>query len=407
MHDFFVSVLFSIAAGALIGLERQHSYPHGVIGLRTFTLLSLLGMLLTYYSVEQVLPFSDYLPAVGFLGVVAFAVMYYYFKAEYEESYGLTTALMIPLTFVFGALIGLGRFTESALVVVVIAGLLLEKKRVHAIVARFTHREIIDLLIFAIIAFVVYPLIPAEPIILFGQEINLNYFWTAVVFVSLLSFGAHILVKFLREKGILFAGFFGGMVSAIATIAVFLKKAKSGDYPLMRLIFILASIGSLTADLIVVALINQAFFYRVLPLVSALLAVFAVFAFFYAHKTTGLRKSVEVTEPISLKFVFEFAIIFFAVSLIINYAKNSALGLVVSALVGGVISLTAVFTTLAFLYPAVPATELVPALFAAIIAGWVAKLLLVFSKVDSKHASKFAPLIVAGLVAGAVALIYA
>jgi len=150
---FFWQSLLALAIGGIIGLEREKK-EHHVIGFRTFSLTSFFGMLLTTATNN---PLAI---GLGLAGVFALASLYYYQRARHLVKWGVTTAIMLPTTFVLGILVGLGFFTESALAAIIAVFLLVEKTEVHAITRKVSKSEILDLLLFAIIAFIVYPQLP-------------------------------------------------------------------------------------------------------------------------------------------------------------------------------------------------------------------------------------------------------
>jgi uncharacterized membrane protein (DUF4010 family) len=150
--DFLLQASLALAIGGLIGLERGKQTGHPLLGVRTFALVSLLGLLLT------VIPFQPEvaLPAIGLFGVFVFSFLYYYFKAiHFKGAWGLTTALMLPFVFFLSVLVGKGFLFEAGVAAIVATFLLVEKAEVHRITNTVSKPEIIDALIFAIIAFII------------------------------------------------------------------------------------------------------------------------------------------------------------------------------------------------------------------------------------------------------------
>ncbi|MBI5229563.1 MgtC/SapB family protein [Candidatus Micrarchaeota archaeon] len=396
MLNFVVKVFWALAIGGLIGLEREHAFPKGAIGLRSFALTALLGTMLSELSDEFFL-----LPVIGLLGITAMAALFYFYRARQEGMYGITTVLMLPFAYGLGIMISLGRTTEAAFLSIVLVALLVEYRKVHSIVKKVTKQEIIDALIFVILAFVIYPMIPLEPVMFLGQSIQIQFFWVVVVLVSLVSFAAHLLVKFLHEKGAVYAAFLGGIISSLATVTYFLKKVKKEDFEGIRVILFFSTAGAIFADIIILAVINPAFLLSVSPILGTTLFVFLFFAFYY-KKQIALKGVLFSSKPISLEFTFEFAAIFFIVTILIESAVSYGLfGLFSSAILGGLVSTTSVLANLSLLSASegFMRQDLVIASLLAILSSQAVKCGLIFYKIGTKNARKLFPVLLAALLA--------
>ncbi|PIT85497.1 hypothetical protein COU36_02895, partial [Candidatus Micrarchaeota archaeon CG10_big_fil_rev_8_21_14_0_10_59_7] len=199
LPDFVLKTLLALAAGGLIGLERERT-RHPLIGTRTLALASFLGMLLASIGDSSFL-----LSAIGLLGAFALAALYYYFKAMNMHEGGLTTTLMIPFVYMIGVLFGTGLYTEAGIAAIVSTYLLVEKKEFRSLARTVSKEEIVDVLIFAIIAFIVYPQLPDAPLSVLGVSFSPKFFWTIVVVFSALSFAVHLISKYFHERALLYA----------------------------------------------------------------------------------------------------------------------------------------------------------------------------------------------------------
>ncbi len=359
--------LLAIAIGGLIGLEREKK-EHHIIGFRTFALTGFLGMLLT--SMTQ----NPYAVALGLAGVFALAALYYVQKARHTGAWGVTTAIMLPTTYVLGALVGAEFFAEASLAAVIAVFLLVEQREVHSITQRVSKSEIIDLLLFAIIAFVIYPQLPQAPITFLGQELNLRFFWTIVVSITAISFGGFILTKYVGKQALSLAAFFGGFVSSVAVVAIMAGKAKK-HFQTVLSVLASASAGSVASDVILLIIVSPALLAATFPTVAAFLAAFLAASWFYSKKNKSLELE-HSKRPLSPKFITEFSVALFLVSWIITWtAENAPSGIVLSGFIGGLLSSTSVFASLALLYNAGSITPQNAALslFAALAASLFAK----------------------------------
>ncbi|MEM4255552.1 MAG: DUF4010 domain-containing protein [Candidatus Norongarragalinales archaeon] len=399
-ESFVWKSLLAIAIGGLIGLEREKR-EHHIIGFRTFALTGFLGMLLTSMT------HNPYAVALGLAGVFALAALYYVQRARHTGAWGVTTTIMLPTTYVLGALAGAEFFVEAALAAVIAVFLLVEQHEVHHITQRVSKNEIIDLLLFAIIAFVVYPQLPEKPIELLGEQLNLRFFWTIVVSITTISFGGFILTKYVGKQALSLAAFFGGFVSSVAVVAVMAEKAKSHARTVFS-VLASASAGSIASDIILLAVVSPAMLGATLPTIAAFLAAFTAASWLYSKNAKNFELQ-QSKRPLSLKFITEFSLALFLVSWIITWtAENAPSGMVLSSFIGGLLSSTSVFASLALLYNAglVNTQTAALCLFAALAASLSAKTFIsgIATKKWAQAAKTSAVLLAAGAAGLAVNL---
>ena len=102
-------LLLSLGIGLLVGFEREWS--HKDLGVRTFTITSLLGMLAALISPPFVI--------VGLAGVITLAVVVNVANLVGQRPLETTTFVALLVTFALGVLVGQGHvFTPTASVVV-------------------------------------------------------------------------------------------------------------------------------------------------------------------------------------------------------------------------------------------------------------------------------------------------
>ena len=305
-----------------------------------------------------------------------------------------------------GELVSHGFFIESVASAIAIALLLAERHRVHAAVKTITHDEIVDGLIFAVIAFVIYPLIPAQPQVLLGYVFDLQLVWKVIVVASLLSYGAHLLAKYLHSRGVLIATFFGGAVSSLGIIHLYAHKQKRG-VELLRFAMVTSSAGAYLADLFLLLFIAPALVFPAATSIIVATLVLAVFALIYRQQRI---QAGVFSKPLSFSFVLEFALLFFSVELLSSYAVSAfgQGGLLVSSFIGGLASSTAVFASVAAMFQAGNVTSFNAGLAMLLgLAGSLAvKLGFLYGKVKQRDFAKLLIPAVAALVAGAAVFIF-
>lgn len=209
----------ALAIGLLIGFERERSHPPGVRkigGSRTFALVAVCGALAASLEVWVVV--------VGLAAVAAFLVVGY--RRTSLTDPGTTTEIALFATYLLGAL-SIERTALAAAIAIIITVLLASKERIHSLArSGVSDVEFEDALKFAVIAFVVLPLVPDRDIGPYGA-INPYEIWLLVVAFTGISWIGHILVRLFGDRrGLLAAGLAGGFVSASATTATMGRRAR-------------------------------------------------------------------------------------------------------------------------------------------------------------------------------------
>ena len=337
MADFFVPAFLSLALGGLIGLERQRR-KKGPVGVRSFALTSFLGYLVTLTQ-------NPWLIAVGFAGATAMAVLLY--QAQKGKNTGITTELMVPFCFVLGVLTGMGLLLEAGVTAIVVTFLLAEKKQLHALVQTITREELIDLLLFSAITFIVFPLLPDKPFALFGLSLNLQFAWAVVVFASAISFLMHLAAKYWQPHAAELSALLGGAVSSIAALTVFSERIR--EKKAVAAFLALSSAGSLFSDLILLFAISPVLFEKAaLPLLAIGVT------FLVSYRLVGKLDSVELEpkrHPLSIPFILKFTVLFVTVSLLMGFfSQNNQNGILLTSVLAGTVSSTSAIASAAFLY---------------------------------------------------------
>ncbi len=205
--------------GLMIGVEREraHGDSEATAGVRTFTLVALLGALAALYGSTPVL--------LAFGVVTASFAALAYRKAGAAEP-GLTTEVALVITYLLGAL----AMRDTALAAglgVLVTILLLSRSRLHDFVRhRLTAHEVTDGLLLAAAALIVLPLLPDRPLDPWGL-LNLRLvFALAVLFMAINALGYVALRAFGAQRGLPLAGFLSGFVSSAATHSAMGARAR-------------------------------------------------------------------------------------------------------------------------------------------------------------------------------------
>ncbi|HEY9023265.1 MAG TPA: DUF4010 domain-containing protein [Burkholderiaceae bacterium] len=217
----WISLSAAVGIGLLIGLERERRKADGPrriqAGIRTFTIVSLLGAALSAVEMSWALPAA----VVALSGLLATA-----YACRTAPDAGITTAAALLLTLALGFLAM--RSPQLAVSIGVVTTIVLAARaRLHAFVRQtITDDELRDGLILAAAALVVLPFIPNRYI---GplQAFNPRTTWTIVVLIMGVGALGHVAQRVLGATwGLAAAGFASGFVSSLATVAAMGERAR-------------------------------------------------------------------------------------------------------------------------------------------------------------------------------------
>jgi uncharacterized membrane protein (DUF4010 family) len=213
--------VYALALGLLIGFERERSHPpeSRVGGSRTFALVAVCGALAAFLD--------PWVIVAGLAGVAALVVVAYRRTSLLDP--GTTTEVALLATYLLGALT-IDHAPLAVGVAIIITVVLLAKTRIHAFTRDVvTEIEVEDALKFAVIAFVILPLLPNRDMGPYGV-LNPHQIWLLVVAFTGISWVGYIAVRvFGDRKGLLLTGLAGGFVSASATTATMGGRARGDE----------------------------------------------------------------------------------------------------------------------------------------------------------------------------------
>ena len=221
MISFLLVTVFSL----LIGLSQrlQHSQkqlPEHTFGTdRTFTFIGILGFILYIISPGNIFVFL-----AGGMVLAVFMAINYFFNIQRYNDHGITTIVIALITYCIGPLFMTQPYWLVMLVIVMVLILTEMKESFVQISQKFEKGEFLTLGKFLIIACVILPIVPDEPIF---KDLSLTPYkiWLAVVVVSSISYLSYLLKKFVFKRGsIIISGILGGLYSSTATTIVLARR---------------------------------------------------------------------------------------------------------------------------------------------------------------------------------------
>ncbi|MBU3751310.1 MAG: MgtC/SapB family protein, partial [Mycobacterium sp.] len=182
--------LVALAIGLLLGFERERSHERALpAGSRSLALLALLGAAAATFGSAAVI--------AGLAGVAALMVVAY-FRTSSEDP-GTTTEIAAVVAFLLGALAYSRPGVAVALAVVTVV-LLISKSRIHRFARDVvTEIEMEDAIKFFVVAFVVLPLLPDQPMGPYGV-LNPAKVWLLVVLLTGIGWVGYVGVRALGAE---------------------------------------------------------------------------------------------------------------------------------------------------------------------------------------------------------------
>ena len=337
--------------GLFLGLEREWS--HKSAGVRTFSLISMLGAVFTVLGSEPLVVVGGVLVIVqGSLLAIRGLL------DEGEEGLSLTTSMSMLVAYGVGTLVASGLTIEAVTVTVFSALLLVLKRELHSFAWGMTRTELRSAAEFAILAFVIYPLLPAQSFdIGVGDlvvEVEPRVIWLMVVTVAAIGIVNYAIVQTYGGRGIAVTGFFGGLASSTAVVGAMLDHVKQrpavSSYAVAA---ILLADAAMAARNLTIALLftfeTGLLLGAIVPLGAVILGSMAIAAY-TADWTENLEMDLE--SPFSMRNVLGFGGLFLIVVVAggLAAAQFGQFGFYVTAALTGLVSSAGATTSAVILY---------------------------------------------------------
>jgi len=319
-----LGLVIAALGGTAVGVERQWSgHADGAdarfAGVRTFTLLGGLGGLAGWlWQAGYTLPATVLLAGAAAITSAAYV-------ARMRNDVDGTTEVAALVVIAAGVLAGAGVHQLASGVIAVTTLLLIEKSRLHALVARLDDITLRAAARFAVMALVVLPLLPEGPYGPMGG-IRPRELWALVLFFSGLSFVGYFARRAAGPgRGYLVTGLIGGLASSTSVTFTFARSSHSDEAASRALGY-----GAVAANamlyprvLLATAVLNV----TLLPHVVTYLALPALLAF--AITWFGAKQSPAddvderpVTNPLQLSAALQMAAIFQVVLMLVWFASH-------------------------------------------------------------------------------------
>lgn len=382
MDKALIALATSLAAGLLIGLERERN-ADAVAGARTFALLALLGALVALVGAAG---HSGWLLPAG-LAAVAAALIAASWRAAPVEDPGTTTVVAACVCYLLGALAGLGQPGLAGGLAIVVTALLYFKPEIEGLSTAMQRHEQVSVLQFLVASFIVLPILPDRA---FGpyEVLNPRNVWLMVVLISGIGLASHVALRLAGERhGTLLTGLLGGLVSSTATTVLYARRAGESDAmrQLAMAVVPLANLVPLARIGLIAAVVAPAILAPLLPVLGAALAS-GMLVLALTVRGLGARAGAPVPEsrnPAELGTALRFAALYALVLLASAWLSDSAgsQGVYAAALASGLVDVDPIVLSALRLFDGarLPASGAVAAIALAYAANMSFKLAVLFS----------------------------
>ena len=350
---YLAKIAIALLLGAAIGFERESYENHtnktsstgrGSLGVRSYTLISLLGVLSGIVYKPYTLIFL--LISATFILLL---LGYYLLGSWFKRDSGITTELAIFLCFLFGVFLGIDMFPVQLIIALTIVLILILslKSEIKTFVARIQHYELDAFISYALIALVVLPFLPNSSItlstisglapllkalnvqvgnILSLELINPFNLWKIVVIITGIDIAGYVLEKSVGQKNSwLLTSIAGGFISSTSTtqsLAIRSNKSKNSNGLVAAAVF--ANLSSFIQHFLLIASVNMVLLTKGIPyLLSIIIAGLIVGIFFYLRSKKVAEKEMKETKKemnsvqiFALKPALQFAVIFTLIKLL-------------------------------------------------------------------------------------------
>ena len=328
------------ALGLFLGLEREWSDKPA--GIRTFSLISLLGAVFTTLGRDGLLAVG------GVLVIVQGTVLAVQGLRDEDLGLSLTTSVSMLVAYGVGALTAAGYVIEGVTVAVLSSLLLVLKRELHTFAGGLSREELRSTTEFAILAFVIYPLLPTGDVTIGSGELAVaiepRVVWLMVVAVAAIGIVNYAIVRTYGGRGIAVTGFFGGLASSTAVVGTMLDSVRQRptmtSYAVAAVLLADAAMALRNLAIVLSFTVSGQRPLLVGALVPLAIVVVGSVAIAAVTADWNEQVSMDLDSPFSLRNVLAFGAMFAVVVLAGGFAQAQfgEVGFYVTAVLSGLVS---------------------------------------------------------------------
>jgi uncharacterized membrane protein (DUF4010 family) len=338
-----IKISLSVGIGLAVGLERE--WAHKDIGVRTFAITALLGM------ISSLLGFG--FAVAAFVGIFLLAGYVNIRSLLVNRTLEVTTSVALMVTVLLGALVGEGHWFTAVASVIVVTMLLAWKAGLTRFAGGLTLEEIRGAVFMGLFAFVIYPILPSHFIDPW-RLIDPREVWVVIIVLAGIGFVNYVLLRLYGTRGFYYTALLGGLVNSTATVAElcpWLAVTGEGLTGLSVAVVLLTSIAMFVRNLVIVAVFALSALSATFWPLSCMAAFAGLIAWFRHGRNTQPPTKLELSSPLSLRRVMSFGGLFLIIEISGKLAERyfGHLGFLVVSVLGGLVSSASTTATAAIM----------------------------------------------------------
>lgn len=351
-YEDFITLGIAFGLGLLVGLQREKS-DHEMAGVRTFTLIAILGTLAGFLTRDFDNPFI--LPVFG-IAITGLMVMANYMKSKKDPNIdvGQTTEVAVLLMFAIGAYLVLGNQIIAVVIGGALAVLLYIKETLHNFIDRLKEKDLTAIMTFVGISLVILPILPNQT---YGplDVLNPREIWLMVTLIVGISVLGYFVYKWVGKKaGMISNGILGGVISSTATTVSYARNSKGNKSLAKVSAFVILTAVAVSILRVIVEIgvvVPEKLAAVVLPflVLFVFMAILSILLFITISNEKTEDEMPEPENPAQLKSAIVFGILYALILLAVAFTEeefgNS--GLYIVSIIGGLAKKDAITLSLA------------------------------------------------------------
>lgn len=316
----------AIGLGMLVGLQREKT-DNKIAGVRTFTLISMLGALAGFLTRDFDNPFI--FPVLG-ISIAAFMITANIVKLHKfkEADVGQTTEVAALLMFAIGGYLVLGNQIVGVFIGGIMAILLYVKEHLHEFIDNLKEKDLAAIMTFAGISLVILPILPDETYGPF-DVLNPRNIWLMVTLIVGISVFGYFIYKFVgKNAGLISNGILGGLISSTATTVSYARKAANAKGINKMAAFVITAASTIALARVMVeigVIIPEKIPELIVPLAVEFILMLALCAglFFFINSDESEEDEMpEPKNPAQFKSALIFGLLYGLILLAVAFTKD-------------------------------------------------------------------------------------